>query len=223
MADLDALRQGWDSAAREDAFFNILTHPGKQNGEWDPEDFFGRGVTEINEVLDRLSGLGVGQNKHRALDFGCGVGRLTQALGDRYRIAFGVDVSEEMVVQAREWANDRGRDNCRYHHNPEPDLSLYKPGVFDLVYSMITLQHMPNELQRAYIEEFLRIIKPDGLAVFQVPAGPDYHHPNDWLSMYGADRYDVTDWVTDAGGKVVDIYSTGHDGGWDSLRYVVCR
>ena len=37
----------------------------------------------------------------RALDFGCGVGRLTRALGMRFESAFGVDISAGMVEQAQ--------------------------------------------------------------------------------------------------------------------------
>ena len=39
--------------------------------------------------------------RDRALDFGCGVGRLTRALGTRFESALGVDISAGMIEQAR--------------------------------------------------------------------------------------------------------------------------
>ena len=49
-------------------------------------------------------------------------------------------------------------------------------GSVDLVYSVITLQHMPAKLQIGYVEEFLRIVASGGLIVFQIASG----YTNDW-------------------------------------------
>jgi SAM-dependent methyltransferase len=211
MTDLATIGQGWDRAAREDAFFNILTIPGKEGGRWTADEFFEHGRQEIDYVIERLNRLGFRDSRHRtAVDFGCGVGRLTQALANHYEVAFGVDASGEMIAQADKWAGEFDMAHrCVFFHNEEPDLRFVKAGTADIIYSMITLQHMPNELQKAYVQEFMRIISDDGVAVFEVPEGPDYEHPNSWLSMYGVDPQDVRDWVRGAGGEVVDIELTG--------------
>jgi SAM-dependent methyltransferase len=209
MTDLVTIGAGWDQAAREDAMFNILTIPGKEGGRWTADEFFAHGKDEIDYVIERLDRSNLRGQCRTAVDFGCGVGRLTQALAAHYEVAFGVDASGEMIHKANALAFERKADRVIFFHNEKPHLKFIQSGTADMVYSMITLQHMPNELQKAYVQEFMRIISDDGVAVFEVPEGPDYEHPNSWLSMYGVDPQDVRDWVRGAGGEVVDIELTG--------------
>ena len=76
MSALADLKAGWDQAARENAMGNIVS----SRPDWDPDEFFAYGRAEIDDVLVRLADLGLRRGNRRALDFGCGVGRLTQAL-----------------------------------------------------------------------------------------------------------------------------------------------
>jgi len=116
----------------------------------------------------------------RALDFGCGVGRLTQALGAAFERADGVDISETMIDLAREH-NQLG-DRCAYHVNLASDLALFPDASFDFVFSTIVLQHNPPAAATHYIEEFGRILAPGGIAVFDMTAElagrslPDHSH-----------------------------------------------
>jgi SAM-dependent methyltransferase len=57
-------------------------------------------------------------------------------------------------------------------HNERPDLACFADGTFDFVYSVITLQHVAPEYSRRYIAEFLRVLAPGGVTLFQVPARP---------------------------------------------------
>jgi SAM-dependent methyltransferase len=210
LSDLATIGQGWDQAAREDAMFNILTIPGKEGGRWTADEFFEHGRQEIDYVIERLDRLGFrGEKRRTAVDFGCGVGRLTQALQAHYEVAFGIDASGEMVHRANALAFERKADRVIFFHNEKPNLRFIQSGTADMVYSMITLQHMPQIYQRIYIDEFMRIISDDGVAVFEAPEGPDYEHPNSWLSMYGINPEEVRETVRDAGGEVVDIELTG--------------
>ena len=107
------------------------------------------------------------RQRRRALDFGCGIGRLTVALADYYDEVVGVDIAHSMVEQARQ--RNPAPDRIRYEHNTDPDLRKFPSGGFDLVCSWIVLQHMPPSLMKAYIADLLRLVAPGGLLVFQLP------------------------------------------------------
>ena len=165
---LDDVRRSWNALAQKDAMWAVLTGPVGAERTWDADAFFRTGVDEIAAVLARVRAAGLAPGTGRALDFGCGVGRLTQALSSHFAEADGVDIAEGMLERAR--ALNRAGDRCRYHLNERDDLSLFPSGTFDFVYSNITLQHMPTEFSRHYIEEFFRVARPGGTVVFQIPS-----------------------------------------------------
>ena len=148
----------------------VLTGPLGADRRWDPEAFFRTGVDEIDAVLARVAALGGPAGPGRALDFGCGLGRLTQPLARRFGGADGVDIAEGMIRRAREL--NRAGDACRYHLNERDDLAVFADGQFDFVYSSIVLQHMEPRYSERYIREFFRLLAPGGIAVFQIPAEP---------------------------------------------------
>lgn len=166
--DLERLQRDWNDLARKDAMWAVLTGPLGAERRWDPEAFFQTGTEEIASLLERLRAAGAMPRTDRALDFGCGVGRLTQALGAHFTRTDGVDISAVMIEQAR-GLNRRGAA-CVYHLNTAGDLALFPDATFDFIYSSITLQHMAPEFSRRYIPEFFRVARPGGIAVFQIPS-----------------------------------------------------
>lgn len=148
----------------------VLTDPDKSGGRWEAADFYAHGKTEIEQLMKRLDELGAASERERALDFGCGVGRLTNALADYYQHVDGVDISAEMVRRAAEMAPHRER--CTFHTNVAPDLAHFADDQFDLVHCNIVLQHVGPELTRCYISEFARVVRPGGVVHFQLPVEP---------------------------------------------------
>jgi glycosyltransferase involved in cell wall biosynthesis/ubiquinone/menaquinone biosynthesis C-methylase UbiE len=161
------IRQSWDEFGREDPFWAVLTNPDKTDGRWSEAEFFEIGRHDIQAALQRITTLGISLNYEKALDFGCGPGRLTQALAEHFREAHGVDIAHSMIAKAHE-LNKYG-ERCIYHLNDRPDLQLFEANTFDLVYSWLVLQHMPKQLALGYLAEFARVTKPGGVMVFQIP------------------------------------------------------
>ena len=168
--DLKSLQRQWDRFGKKDPLWAVLSLPEKRHGRWNEAEFFETGRLEIEGVLRRAGDLGVVPARSRALDFGCGVGRLTQALAEVFEACDGVDIAPSMIALAEKY--NRFGDRCRYHLNDAPELRLFPDQSFSFVYSNLVLQHMPAELSRIFIGEFLRVLAPGGLLVFHIPAEP---------------------------------------------------
>jgi 2-polyprenyl-3-methyl-5-hydroxy-6-metoxy-1,4-benzoquinol methylase len=95
-----------------------------------------------------------------ALDFGCGVGRLTQALADHFDEVWGVDIASSMIEGARRL--DRSGGRCRYLVNGRP--RVVRDASFGFILSLIVLQHLEPEYIRSYLREFIRLLAPDDAA-----------------------------------------------------------
>lgn len=168
--DLKELQKNWDQFGKTDPLWAILANPSRRGGGWQPEEFFASGRREITNVMSKAEALGLPARRERALDFGCGVGRLTQALCAWFQHCCGVDIAPSMMELARRY-NVCG-DKCEYFLNTSEDLRMFPDAAFDLVYSNIVLQHMEPRYSTLYIREFVRVLQPQGLLVFQVPNGP---------------------------------------------------
>jgi ubiquinone/menaquinone biosynthesis C-methylase UbiE len=164
--ELSELQRNWDGLAKSDPLWAILADPTKTGGRWDPKEFFVTGYLEIDHVLENVRRLAPGLNYDIALDFGCGVGRLSLPLSEKFGEVYGVDISPTMVELARKLV---ARDNCRFEVNAHDDLQVFDDNSFDFICSLITLQHMRPRHARKYIVEFLRILAPGGVAFFNVP------------------------------------------------------
>jgi SAM-dependent methyltransferase len=157
----------WERLARADPMFAIASVPGRE-GNWTLDDFLATGESTVAGVLEMLDGLDARGPRRRALDFGCGLGRLSRALSYRFDEVRGVDISSTMVSEAATINTDR--DGCRFTVNPHPDLRDLPTGTFDLVLSLVTLQHVSDKaVIRSYIREFVRVAAPGGVIVFQLP------------------------------------------------------
>ncbi|HEY0636447.1 MAG TPA: class I SAM-dependent methyltransferase [Pseudonocardiaceae bacterium] len=167
---LDDVRRDWTRLGAEDPLWAVMLLPGKQGGRWDVEEFLATGRADVEHTWAWLTRLGLPTRFGRVLDFGCGVGRLSQALAAHADEVVGVDISPTMLEQARRL--DRSGGRCRFLLNDAPDLGLLAGASVDLVYSMLVLQHVPRAAVDAYLAEFLRVLRPGGLAVVQLATAP---------------------------------------------------
>ncbi|MEO6596484.1 MAG: class I SAM-dependent methyltransferase [Planctomycetota bacterium] len=165
------LQESWNRLGATDPRWAILTEAGREGGKWDDASFWQSGVSFVDWVASYLAGLGLAPKANkRALDFGCGQGRLTQALTNYFDEVVGVDIAESMLEAARR-ANRFG-DRVKYVHNARPDLSVFPSASFDCVLTVLVLQHMRPEYSAQYLREFMRVLRPGGVAFFQIPIEP---------------------------------------------------
>ncbi len=125
-------RRDWDEMGRLDALWAILSDPTKRHGRWDVDEFLATGRDEIEGVLATAQQWDLPSSLERALDFGCGVGRLTKAMAAHFANAIGVDISEVMVMRAR--AMHAGEPRCAFEILPDGGLSGMPDRSFDFIY-----------------------------------------------------------------------------------------
>src|SRR5438105_837766 len=113
--DLTELQSIWESLAESDPFWAILSVPELKGGKWDTQEFFRTGVSDVQNLVDSLGELWSAVGKESALDFGCGAGRLTQALTAHFGHCVGVDIAPSMIRLAN--SLNRYGDRCEYHQN----------------------------------------------------------------------------------------------------------
>lgn len=109
-------------------------------------------------------------NNKRILEIGCGTGRITGFIAENFQEVRGIDISEEMIEQAKNHL--AGKTNIHLYatdglHMPFPDA------FFDAVFSFIVFQHMPNrQTVKKNLEETARVLKIGGLAKIQLRGLP---------------------------------------------------
>jgi SAM-dependent methyltransferase len=214
---LSTVQRYWDRQARADPMWAILTDPAKAGGRWDVDEFFATGTHEVGIFMAQAAAWGAPRSRRSALDFGCGIGRLTQALAEHFDHVYGVDISPKMIELAG-MHNRRNRHaaRCEYMCNPSGDLSHFADASIDMIYSWITLQHLRPRDARRYMFEFLRVLAPGGLLLLQYPSKPisPWFRLARWkgllsrprpMYMNGMDREEVVELLERGGGRVLDI------------------
>lgn len=175
----DKYRDQWEKLGADDPYWAVLTNPKKKGGKWESNEFFYTGKYEIDAVLEQVNRLNVTLEKTVALDFGCGVGRLSRALAGVFGKVMAVDVSSSMLDEAKKANQDI--KNIEFVHNTSENLQAIASDSIDFLYSNIVLQHMPKSRQEAYIQDFCRVLKPGGLMAIQTPSKVNLKAWQGWL------------------------------------------
>jgi SAM-dependent methyltransferase len=232
--DIADVSRTWTKLGGEDPMWAVLTDKGKSRNRWTPEDFLATGVEEIEAVLVRLDQLGLRPGRGRALDFGCGAGRLSHGLATvGFGEVLGCEISPTMLEKAREIVPDPG---CRFVQVTGTDLAAVESDSVDLVYSCRVLQHMPPALAHGYVREFWRVARPGAVVVFQMPTQPSSSLAGRVLSslptavartlrrgmeMHGTSEREVERLVSSLGARVVAADpDTSAGPRWDGRLYV---
>jgi len=230
---LRELQRNWDEMGRRNPFTAVLT----TRMRWDVEEFFETGRREIECLIRDIGTLDASFPRGRALDFGCGVGRLTQPLAAYYDEVVGVDIAPSMIDKADEL--NRHGERCRYVLNGEDNLRVFPDCYFDLIYSNITLQHVKPVHALNYVKDFLRTLSSRGVLVFHMPSVKTGRKLMDYLpggvavliqrvvlggamEMHGIERNALMGFIEEYGGAVLRVKpSDGAGGAWETYEYFV--
>jgi len=154
----------WETFANKDAEYYIYAAPGvdfstaagqaifRQSGRDDVEQI-------LREAQPYLNGFG------RAIEIGCGVGRLAVPMAERFAEVIGVDIAPTMISKLGDFSRAAGATNVRgfLAHEAWSDQ-----GPADLVYSLIVFQHIESwEVIADYFERIASCIASNGVCYVQ--------------------------------------------------------
>jgi SAM-dependent methyltransferase len=163
------MQQDWNSRAVEDANFYVAF--GRRNQ--DTAEFFDTAAEVVRGLTWELQRIPCKNPRaRRALEIGCGPGRLLRPMSQYFGEIHGIDVSDEMIRRAE--ANLGDVPHAHPHHTSGADLAPFADESFDFVYSYAVFQHIPSyEVVMNYLHEAKRVLKPGGLLRVQINGLPE--------------------------------------------------
>lgn len=154
----------WRELGRSNPYWAVISHPDFQRENMTPEGlerFYRSGSEYITPLAHELKAF-TGELPHgRALDFGCGVGRLSEAMAAFASEVVGVDVSPAMLEIAR------ARGGRAVYLEAPP------AGPFDWINSFIVFQHIPPARGEAILADLLARLAPGGVVSLQLTVWRD--------------------------------------------------
>ncbi|WP_395333881.1 methyltransferase domain-containing protein [Novosphingobium sp. BL-8H] len=162
MADSD---HNWRLWGERDPYYAVLTHARFRSDSIEDHrrEFFEGGEVFVSHWLSQIERYFGALPRGRALDFGCGVGRLTLPLADHFESAVGLDIAPAMLAEAR-----RNSDGRPIDYLLSDDSLSRVEGSFDFVISCIVLQHIPVARGMAILGRLLDRVNPGGGAIIQL-------------------------------------------------------
>jgi ubiquinone/menaquinone biosynthesis C-methylase UbiE len=162
----------WDVFGKIDPYFGVISNARFKSSVINDQDrnaFFSTGVAHVDKLLHVLhSRLGL-HPQGTALDFGCGVGRIANALAVHFDQVVGLDISPGMLAEARRVTADQGISNVIYDSSLNPER--LQAGAYDFVHTYIVLQHIPVATGEGIIRDMLRSTKIGGAGAIHFTYG----------------------------------------------------
>ena len=160
----------WEDFAVNDAYYGVATFDKFRRPNLDSaakEDFFQSGREHVAQIWNEIeSAFRVKMRPRRALDYGCGVGRILIALAEKCETVVGVDIAAGMLAETRRNCADRKIENVCLQS--AGDFLAADPETFDLVHSFIVLQHIDPQIGDEIIEQMVKRLEPGGIGMLHV-------------------------------------------------------
>lgn len=162
--------EAWEYFGKNNPYFGVLTQERFKGANLDQgakAEFFESGRRYVDWMLEGVQHWVKPDKKPgRALDFGCGVGRLALPLASVFDEVVGVDVSESMLREAASNAEEQSARNVTFVKGDDGLSNV--TGKFDLVHSFIVFQHIPPHRGAVIFRRLVDLLNDGGIGVLQV-------------------------------------------------------
>ena len=127
-------------------------------------EFFAAATGVINDLENELRRAAPEERgRWKALEIGCGGGRLMRPMSRHFLEIHGVDIAGGLVLDAR--GNLRDIPHARVNRVADAGLSDFTDGALDFVYSYDFFRHLAShDAVLGFLREIHRVLKPGGLA-----------------------------------------------------------
>jgi 2-polyprenyl-3-methyl-5-hydroxy-6-metoxy-1,4-benzoquinol methylase len=160
----------WERLGRDDPYYGVYSLDEFRGRELDGdarERFFASGQVHIDALLADVRRLvDPGFSPERALEYGCGVGRLLLPLARRSKSLVGVDVSPSMLAEAARNCDEFGVSGVTLI---EAEAMTRLDPDFDFVHSALVLQHVPTRLGEQILSQLVLLLRRGGVGAIHVP------------------------------------------------------
>ena len=198
-------KQLWEGLAKKNSRYYINSDKGKKITE---EQFRESGQLDYEKYV--LADPTI-DNRDTILEIGCGTGRMTEFMAKDFKKVIGIDISGEMIRQARERLV--GLQNVDLHETNGEDLPLEDFSV-DICFSYLVFQHFKTrEMVKNNFREIWRVLKNKGL--FKVRLRTDaINDLEKWWSGVEYDDEEVDQLCYDTGFTLLKVEKVGDYGVW---------
>lgn len=167
----DRTDRTWQHLGEMNPFFGVITDETNRSSAVDHvaiDRLYQSGEEYVRWIRDIVTQEFAGElTIASALDFGCGVGRITVPLAGWIGSAVGIDVSPGMLKEARLHSELHPDVDIRFVLSDESNLTALPH--FGLVHSFIVFQHIEPAKGRTLAESLLDLVEDDGLAILHFP------------------------------------------------------
>lgn len=165
--------QVWEDFGAKDPYFGVVSEEKFRSDSLtkdNKEAFFASGIVHVEKVFSAIKRhFDPEFSPRKAIDFGCGVGRILIPLAQRCDSVVGIDVSPSMLTEARKNCDENRIKNVRFYE----DLAEFEssPECFDMVHTYIVLQHIPTKAGQKNISALINLLNAGGIGVIQLHYG----------------------------------------------------
>ncbi|MDT8387306.1 MAG: class I SAM-dependent methyltransferase [Thiogranum sp.] len=168
---LEHIQSSWEHLGATEPHWSVLTNEQfrQEHIAENEEAFYQSGKHHVDALWRSLQRVGVDPSAFSScLEYGCGLGRVTRWLAERFDTVYGYDISSAHLQGAGNYLARAGIDNVVLQTVTSP-AEVAQLAAVDVVYSLIVLQHNPPPVIALIVHGLLAALNPGGVAYFQVP------------------------------------------------------
>jgi 2-polyprenyl-3-methyl-5-hydroxy-6-metoxy-1,4-benzoquinol methylase len=229
---IEKVENTWSRLGQEDAHWSVITSEKfrKNNIDENLEEFFAMGEGDISRVEFALNRVGVSLSDiDLAIDFGCGVARLSIPLAKRCKQVLGADISNAHLQEAKTNVQRAGLENLDLRLVGSISAIRDLPEA-NLVFSLIVLQHNSPPVMLEILKALCSRVKTGGFLYIQVPtyrvgyrydAESDLANTSGEMAMHVLSQDILLQTIQDAGLTILEVAEDGSAWNLDFCSQVV--